>query len=119
MNNLPDPSRRIIGDVQRAVGSLRNAGRTAIRGATGGGVELVGEYLILARGLAVVHRLKDDPVPVLRLRRPIPRSVKSDECAVLVFPRKHRTGVEHQPIRGPGSRKPGPWAVLAADERVC
>src|SRR5262245_2667958 len=89
IGDAPDAALLRVGHVQRAVRTRRESHRAV------GGVarvvaferarEAVGEFLVLARGLAVLHRLEHDLVARLRLRRAIPAPVESNESAVLIL----------------------------------
>src|SRR5580700_2535936 len=51
--------------------------------------------------MATRHRLKHDVVATLRIRRPVPRSVKRDKYAVAIALRKLLPVVVHHAVRCP------------------
>ena len=124
----PDAALLRVRDVQRAIRRDRQTHRSIARivrivvGHVAG--ETIGEHLVVATGLAVLHRLEDHLVAGLRLGSAVPAAVECDERAALVLRREILARIEQQVVRGPvpPGRRPAdpdtcPPAVLSACHR--
>ena len=100
-----DPPARVVGNVECAVRSDRNA-RRAMRASArilDRPGKAVGEDLARSGGLARRQRLKHDVVAALRKGCAVPGAVESDEGAAAVVRGETVAGVERQIIRRPVS----------------
>src|SRR3954471_4712180 len=120
VNDLPDASTLVVGDVNGAVRALREGRRSVLRLIAGiradwAADESVGEDLEFGwvGRLASGERNEDDLVSALRAGRAIPRAVEGDESTALVLRGELRARVEHQAIGRPVRRKPGLRRLLA------
>src|SRR3954468_22598396 len=105
--DLPDPSLRIVGEVQFAVPPLCEARGPSpqLRRVTARVDEALGKILERSLRAAVQHRLEHDAEALLWQRRGIPRSMERDERAVAISGRKRAPGIEQQSVRRPVSGK--------------
>src|SRR5579863_1975579 len=85
-----DPPPHVVRHIERAIrtdgdsgGTICGAVRSLYRAS-----EAVSEDLATARCVAVCEGLKDHVVSALRVGRPVPRTVKGDEHAVMIAGRK-------------------------------
>src|SRR5215475_2975090 len=110
-----DPALDVVRDVE---GSIRSDGQTArtMRRAFGGlhgSRESVRENLAIASGLLAVHRLEDDVVAALRIRRTVPGAVEGDEESVAIARRELLTVIVEQCVRRPVRGECcGRWGLL-------
>src|SRR5262249_6522450 len=124
IDDAPDATFLALGDVQRAVGALRDAigaiGRLVRAPRRGRPGEIVGEHLELSRRLPAGERLEGDVVAVLIGGRAVPGAVERDERAALVLLRQHRARVEHQIDRRPvrRERRDRELELAAASDRL-
>src|SRR5260221_4176123 len=100
---LPDGSFVIIRNIDRPIRALCQTAGTMLR-TTGSRLvrptrEIDRKYSPLTIGLAILKRLKDYIIPLLRLGSPVPAAVKGDKGAILIFLRELIAGIEQQPIR--------------------
>src|SRR5271166_6270804 len=112
----------VVGDVEGAVGADCEAGR-AMRGRSwlfNGACEAVGENLVALRRLAVLERLEDHVVALLRKRGAVPRAVERDKRAAAVVCGKLLSEIEHQRVRCPMRwiERDRPLLVRARSDRL-
>src|SRR5215469_4757998 len=96
-----DTAVRIVGDVECAIRTDGNSGRT-MRGLAWllhGAREAIGEHLTAPGCLAALELLERDVVSTLWIGRAVPGAVKSDERAVVIAGRKTRAGINHHVVR--------------------
>src|SRR5947199_4215863 len=105
VHHSPDPPRRVVGDVQRAVGAHRHAHRSMLRPRGILLPEAVRERLIAPHRLAVLEGHERDAVPRLGERRPVPRAMERDERAAPIVLGELSARVERQAIGRPMSRE--------------
>jgi len=99
----PNTTMLVVGNIKRAVETDGETGRAERRltGLFNGTRKAIGKDDEIARGLAVLERLKHDIKAALRLRRAIPRAVERDESAALIRRREGGAGIDHQIVRRP------------------
>src|SRR5207249_753446 len=105
VHHSPDPPRRVVGDVQRAVGAHRHAHRSMLRPRGILLPEAVRERLIAPHRLAVLEGHERDAVTRLGERRAVPRAMERDERAAAIALRELRPRVERQAIGRPMPRE--------------
>src|SRR5581483_3294761 len=99
----------VIGDVERSIRPDRQTARTMFStiGSLHCSCESVGKDLAVGGGMAIKHWLKHNVVSALRIRRAVPRSVKSDEQALPISLRELFLIVVNHSVGGPVSGKCG------------
>src|SRR5207247_10465376 len=106
VHHAPDPPRRVVGDVQRAVGAHRHAHRSMLRPRGILLPEAVRERLIAPHRLAVLEGHERDAVTRLGERRAVPRAMERDERAAAIALRDLRLRLDRPAIGRPMPRYP-------------
>src|ERR1035437_4924469 len=105
VRDFPDASALVVGDIEGAVGSLRNASRAMRRPVRllYRPREAIGKDLVLRRidRFPAGEGNEHDVVALLRSGRAVPGAVERDESAALVAGRKERSAIEEQAVRRP------------------